>query len=48
LPRPNAYIVHLFLTLRGFNGGCKDRHVLAFIDVFVPPFTSRSYANETR
>ena len=25
-PRTEAYIVYLFLMLRGFNGGCKDRH----------------------
>ena len=23
--RTDAYIVYLFLTLRGFNGGCKDQ-----------------------
>lgn len=26
-PRTEAYIVYLFLMLRGFNGGCKDQHV---------------------
>jgi hypothetical protein len=25
-PRTDAYIVYLFLMLRGFNGGCKDQH----------------------
>jgi hypothetical protein len=25
-PRTDAYIVYLLLMLRGFNGGCKDRH----------------------
>jgi hypothetical protein len=25
-PRTEAYIVYLFLMLRGFNGGCKDQH----------------------
>jgi hypothetical protein len=25
-PRTDAYIAYLFLMLRGFNGGCKDRH----------------------
>ena len=24
-PRTDAYIVYLFLMLRGFNGGCKDQ-----------------------
>jgi hypothetical protein len=27
-PPTDAYIVYLFLMLRGFNGGCKDRHAL--------------------
>jgi hypothetical protein len=25
-PRTEAYIVYLFLMLRGLNGGCKDQH----------------------
>src|SRR5258708_7436272 len=25
-PRTEAYVVYLFLMLRGFNGGCKDQH----------------------
>jgi hypothetical protein len=25
-PRIDAYIVYVFLMLRGFNGGCKDQH----------------------
>jgi hypothetical protein len=25
-PRTEAYIVYLFLMLRGYNGGCKDQH----------------------
>src|SRR3984957_4772534 len=25
-PRTDAYMVYLFLMLRGFNGGCKDQH----------------------
>lgn len=25
-PRTEAYIVYVFLMLRGFNGGCKDQH----------------------
>jgi hypothetical protein len=25
-PRTEAYIVYVFLMLRGFSGGCKDQH----------------------
>ena len=25
-PRTDAYIVYLFMMLRGFNGSCKDQH----------------------
>jgi hypothetical protein len=30
-PRTDAYIVYLFLMLRGFNGGCKDQHALLLL-----------------
>src|ERR1700738_2491633 len=30
-PRTEAYIVYLFLMLRGFNGGCKDQHARLFL-----------------
>jgi hypothetical protein len=29
-PRTDAYIVYLFLMLRGFNGGCKDQNARLF------------------
>jgi hypothetical protein len=28
--RIDAYIVYLFLMLRGFNGGCKDQNARSF------------------
>jgi hypothetical protein len=31
-PRTDAYIVYLFLMLRGFNGGCKDRHARLLLE----------------
>src|ERR1700676_4639282 len=31
-PRTEAYIVYLFLMLRGFNGGCKDQHARLFLE----------------
>jgi hypothetical protein len=31
-PRTDAFIVYLFLMLRGFNGGCKDQHARLLLD----------------
>jgi hypothetical protein len=31
-PRTEAYIVYLFLMLRGFNGGCKDQHARLLLE----------------
>jgi hypothetical protein len=31
-PRTEAYIVYLFLMLRGFNGGCKDRQARLLLE----------------
>ncbi len=31
-PRMEAYVVYLFLMLRGFNGGCKDQHSRLFLE----------------
>jgi hypothetical protein len=31
-PRTDAYLVYLFLMLRGFNGGCKDQHARLFLE----------------
>ena len=31
-PRTDAYIVYLFLMLRGFNGGCKDKHARLLLE----------------
>ena len=31
-PRTDAYIVYLFLMLRGFNGGCKDQHARMLLE----------------
>src|SRR6478736_1229736 len=31
-PRTHAYIVYLFLMLRGFNGGCKDQHARLLLE----------------
>ena len=31
-PRTEAYIVYLFMMLRGFNGGCKDRHARLLLE----------------
>ena len=31
-PRTDAYIVYLFLMLRGFNGGCKDQHARLLLE----------------
>jgi len=30
-PRTEAYIVYLFLMLRGLNGGCKDQHARSLL-----------------
>jgi hypothetical protein len=30
--RTDAYIVYLFLMLRGFNGGCKDQHARLLLE----------------
>src|ERR1700674_4720260 len=34
-PRTEAYIVYLFLMLRGFNGGCKDQHARLLLQEFI-------------
>jgi hypothetical protein len=31
-PRTDAYIVYLFLMLRGFSGGCKDQHARLLLE----------------
>src|SRR5208282_2677884 len=31
-PRTEAYVVYLFLMLRGFNGGCKDQHARLLVE----------------
>jgi hypothetical protein len=31
-PRTDAYIVYLFVMLRGFNGGCKDQHARLLLE----------------
>jgi hypothetical protein len=31
-PRTEAYIVYLFLMLRGLNGGCKDQHARLLLE----------------
>ena len=31
-PRTDAYIVYLFMMLRGFNGGCKDQHARLLLE----------------
>src|SRR5229473_1646920 len=31
-PRTEAYLVYLFLMLRGFNGGCKDQHARLLLE----------------
>jgi hypothetical protein len=31
-PRTDAYMVYLFLMLRGFNGGCKDQHARLLLE----------------
>jgi len=31
-PRTDAYIVYLFLMLRGLNGGCKDQHARLLLE----------------
>ena len=31
-PRTDAYIVYLFLMLRGFNGGCKDQYARLLLE----------------
>src|ERR1700748_838766 len=31
-PRTDAYIVYLFLMLRGFNGGCKDQQARLLLE----------------
>jgi hypothetical protein len=31
-PRTDAYIVYLFLMLRGFNGDCKDQHARLLLE----------------
>ena len=31
-PRTEAYIVYLFLMLRGFNGGCKDQQARLLLE----------------
>src|SRR5271165_6885416 len=31
-PRTDAYIVYLFLMMRGFNGGCKDQHARLLLE----------------
>ncbi len=31
-PRTQAYVVYLFLLLRGFNGGCKDQHARLLLE----------------
>lgn len=31
-PRTDAYVVYLFLMLRGFNGGCKDQHARLLLE----------------
>jgi hypothetical protein len=31
-PRMEAYVVYLFLMMRGFNGGCKDQHSRLFLE----------------
>ena len=31
-PRTEAYIVYLFLMLRGWGGGCKDQHARLFLE----------------
>src|ERR1700747_517230 len=31
-PRTEAYIVYVFLMLRGFNGGCKDQHARLLLE----------------
>ena len=31
-PRTDAYLVYLFLMLRGFNGGCKDQHARLLLE----------------
>src|SRR3981189_3912704 len=35
-PRTDAYIVYLFLMLRGFNGGCKDQHARVLLQEAIP------------
>src|ERR1700724_1932175 len=34
-PRTDAYIVYLFLMLRGFNGGCKAQHVRLLLEASI-------------
>jgi hypothetical protein len=31
-PRTEAYVVYLFLMLRGFTGGCKDQHARLLLE----------------
>ena len=31
-PRTEAYLVYVFLMLRGFNGGCKDQHARLLLE----------------
>jgi hypothetical protein len=31
-PRTEAYIVYVFLMLRGFNGGCKDQNARLLLE----------------
>lgn len=31
-PRTEAYVVYVFLMLRGFNGGCKDQHARLLLE----------------
>ena len=31
-PRTEAYIVYIFLMLRGLNGGCKDQHARLLLE----------------
>ena len=31
-PHTEAYLVYLFLMLRGFNGGCKDQHARLLLE----------------
>src|ERR1700724_401828 len=34
-PRTEAYIVYLFLMLRGFNGGCKEQYARLFLEAAI-------------